>query len=296
MERVPLLTGPEGKCQITSQPKPRWRPPFSLVLLLCVLLGFGGSVYIRRLVQPAVSPLENLIAANAPQENVHTLTFDPKTGDFLVGTNFGIIQGAGKNWSRIPNVEGDVTAILPAPNQSTLYLAGVGSGLLTLENGQLHKLVQDDFTALIADPQNPNRLVATTKEGLKQSPDGGKTWTKINDQKDLLAVTIDPKSGRMLTGGVQGTLWYSDDQGRTWATLAAPGGSITSLLAEPQGRLWMGAGGKVQFSDDGGNTWASAKLSGEARPVVAIAIAPTGSHDLWGVTADGLLRSVTDNK
>lgn len=265
------------------------------MLLLCVLLGFGGSVYIRRLVQPAVSPLENLIAANAPQENVHTLTFDPKTGAFLVGTNFGIIQGAGKHWSRLPNLEGDVTAILARENQP-LYLAGVGSGLLTLENGQLHKLVQDDFTALIADPQNPNRLLATTKEGLKQSPDGGKTWTKINDQKDLLAVAIDPKSGRMLAGGVQGTLWYSDDQGKTWAALAAPGGSITSLLFDPNGRLWMAVGGQVLYSDQGGMSGQPVRFEGEVRPIVAIAVSPTGSHDLWGVTADGLLRSVPNNK
>jgi ligand-binding sensor domain-containing protein len=259
------------------------------MFLLSVLLGLGGSVFIRSLMAPAISPLERLIAANEPAESALSLAFAPD-GTTLVGTSLGLLAGDGKTWSRTQELP--VTALVSVDGPG-LYLGG--------PNGLTHNgktvFTTSAVTALAVDPGNPQRLLAATAEGLRHSQNGGQTWDKLGAPpgQQPLALAIAPLTGRLLAGTIDGTLWYSDDDGQTWTTLAAPGGSITSALYDPfrSGRLWIAAGGRVLYSDDGGNAWQSARLAVKNRPVVALAISPAEGHDLWGITADGLLQPVT---
>lgn len=111
---------------------------------------------------------------------------------------------------------------------------------------------------LTADPSNPDRVIATTADGLIESTDGGRTFGSVSDAPVLLLVDIfDESAGGELVGAdPAGALWRQDNSG-LWtqtgkangtpeALAAVDGESPWILVADPRG---------ISASPDLGATW-----------------------------------------
>ncbi|QXD15861.1 glycosyl hydrolase [Rhodocaloribacter litoris] len=117
-------------------------------------------------------------------------------------------------------------------------------------------------------PANPNRvwaIVEAQEGGVFRSDDGGETWTRINDDRNLrqrawyyTRIYADPKNAdQVYVLNVQ--FWRSKDGGRTYQSIDTPHGDHHDLWINPDHPDYMviGDDGGAQVTFDGGRTWST---------------------------------------
>lgn len=183
--------------------------------------------------------------------------------------------------------------------------------------------VDDDVTALAADPRDGDTVyAATNNEGVYKTVDGGDSWTQMKQGLPrfnflgepspsgafVLAVPLvldahDPDTvyvGTLGFGsccidevGVGGDVSTSHDGGATWApsTSGLEGVNVLALVSDPvtAGTVWAGTTNGVFRSVDGGGTWSAYGLQGEL--VRSLSEAADGSA-LYAATTATLNRLV----
>lgn len=180
--------------------------------LLSVLAGCGGS--------------DAIVVIAAHPQNPQILYV--ATNDYIYKTRDG-----GRTWS---NVSRGMThsrvislAIDPA-YPATVYAGTKGDALFKSHNGGQMWVSKrsglDEVTIssvvnqLLFDPKDPAHLFAATTMGVKESKDGGETWTKRMDgmTEVLMVVTlaIDPIRPNILYAGTSGGVYRSFSQAERW--------------------------------------------------------------------------------
>ncbi len=205
-------------------------------------------------------------------------------------------KDGGKTWERILFVTEDVGAVdlcMDPTNPRILYAStwrvrrtpyslssgGQGSGLwkstdsgdtwteLTRNEG----LPQKDTIGIIGvtvSPANPQRvwaIVEAENGGVFRSDDGGKKWTKLNDDRNMrqrawyyTRIYADTKDEDKVYV-VNVAYFVSKDGGKTFSSKNAPHGDHHDLWVAPDDprRLVIGDDGGAQISYDGGETWST---------------------------------------
>lgn len=274
-----------------------WRPSAAHFIVLAGILTFVLVVFFRSGGFGArLTPLEAMIAANAPEESVYAVAIGPD-GTIYVATSVGLISGKGKSdWRRVPSVTAPVRAVAPAAG-GTLYLAGETLGVSRYQDGRLQQLLPGNVSALALDPGNPSRLLAyVAGVGLHESRNGGQTWDRLSSLGDLqvLALTISPHDpNRVVAGSLEGRAAISADGGRTWEFPVGLRGTTSALAYDPKDpqKLWAAANGLLQASADGGFTWKA--LPRKAGDRIVVAVAATG-ESITAVTVEGYLYRHSD--
>jgi photosystem II stability/assembly factor-like uncharacterized protein len=110
---------------------------------------------------------------------------------------------------------------------------------------------------LAVAPGGPERIVIASaggaEEGLLESRDGGRRWTRIGEAVGLL-VWPAPDQLFLLTG--EGRVLVSTDGGRRFEPRGTIGGEPAALVASGQRQLYVALhDGTIKTSNDGGNTW-----------------------------------------
>lgn len=110
------------------------------------------------------------------------------------------------------------------------------------------------------DPGEPDRLVATTADGLMVSEDGGATFQRSQNQPPRPLVVIDhlPSADStgpsILTGlDASGVLWSSPGHG--WSSVGPQNGAPAAFTAVDDQTYLAAFDTDVYRSDDGGRTW-----------------------------------------
>ncbi|MFD0315440.1 F510_1955 family glycosylhydrolase [Streptomyces flavalbus] len=107
---------------------------------------------------------------------------------------------------------------------------------------------------LAVSPEEPDRVLATTEDGVATSADGGRTFGAGNGH--LLAYLSWPTADALYGVDPSGGLHRSADAGRTWRrTGTVPGGQPQALTAVSPERLLAATAGGVYESRDGGRTF-----------------------------------------
>jgi hypothetical protein len=107
---------------------------------------------------------------------------------------------------------------------------------------------------LAVDPRDSRRIVATTEDGLFESPDGGESWRRLGDAVGLLAW---PDRGRIYLVAGGGQVFSSSDGGRRLRRLGEVGGQPAAFLAQGVRELYVALhDGTIKRSTDGGAAWA----------------------------------------
>ena len=106
---------------------------------------------------------------------------------------------------------------------------------------------------LAIDPEDRERLVAATEDGLALSEDDGQSWEPLDGELGLLAW---PEPGRLFLVNGSGEIQASRDAGESWTSLGSIGGQPAALAAASATELYAALGdGTVLESADGGRTW-----------------------------------------
>jgi len=121
---------------------------------------------------------------------------------------------------------------------------------------------------LTADPSDPDRVIATTADGLIESDDGGRTFRAVADAPVLLLVDIfDESAGGQLVGvDPAGALWRQDESG-LWTQTGEAQGAPEALSAVSGSPPWVLVADQrgISASPNFGATWTSV-LSDVANP------------------------------
>jgi photosystem II stability/assembly factor-like uncharacterized protein len=153
---------------------------------------------------------------------------------------------------------------------------------------------------LALNPANPAQAVASLRNRLVRTQDGGKSWLTLPATwaRDEIVSLLWLADGALGAGTGQGRLYYSRDSGGSWVEGGAglPGGGVLDLAVaagSPPLRLWAATWTGIYASDDGGETWRNmAPALGSPN---AFTILSTDQGLLLGTRA-GLFRWQPDNR
>jgi len=105
------------------------------------------------------------------------------------------------------------------------------------------------------DPADPDRLLATTPDGLMMSRDAGASFGPVRGAPRLL--TVDWSTGGLAGAEPDGTVWAGSaaDPGVAWERRGRLTGSPQAFTVAQQGELLAADDSGVQLSADGGSSW-----------------------------------------
>lgn len=114
----------------------------------------------------------------------------------------------------------------------------------------------DELTDLAVDPDDSDRLLATTTSGALLSADGGRTWEPLDTPSGLVQVAWSPELGLFGLDG-DGVLWAGDE--RVWSRIGEVPGEPQVLAGDGSVLLVAVTGSdgvtEVHRSLDGGRGW-----------------------------------------
>ncbi len=157
------------------------------------------------------------------------------------GPGSGIYKSTdgGAHWSNITSHPGlphgilgriGVSVVASHPNVVYAIVQAKGGGIFRSDDaGATWKLVNSEwklrqrgfyYTAVYADPKDPNTIYVPNVDALFVSHDGGKTFTKLNTPHgDNHVVWINPEDTKILLEGNDGGVTVSRDGGKSWSSV-----------------------------------------------------------------------------
>jgi photosystem II stability/assembly factor-like uncharacterized protein len=127
------------------------------------------------------------------------------------------------------------------------FLASADAGKTWEERQVLEPLLSLDL-----HPDDPDHLVASGERHLYRSPNGGRSWRRLNGDPALVA-WVDPE--RLVVVTLAGAVLADDGTGRRWRRLAEIGGEPAAFEAEDDGLYVALHDGTIKRSSDGGRSW-----------------------------------------
>jgi photosystem II stability/assembly factor-like uncharacterized protein len=213
-------------------------------------------------------------AGNLPPAAVFALAAD-ETGRVYVGLDgAGLHVGAaeGNQWVSLGQDErlasAAVLSLLVSKDGTQLYAGTAGQGLYSSQDAGhtwVAALPGDYVPNLALDPSHPTRAVASLRDRLVRTQDGGESWDVLpvpwaHDEVVSLLWTADPltgTAGTLWAGSGQGQVYRSHDGGDTWVVpgngVPAQGGVLALATAGDQ--LLAGTWSGIYATRDGGQNW-----------------------------------------
>jgi hypothetical protein len=172
--------------------------------------------------------------------------------------NLGLIstRRAGTEWEQV-SLRGQADFhVLRSAGQTVYGFDGLTGTLMTSRDGGRswrERQPPPGMFDLAIGPDEEERLVIATQDGLFASADGGAGWRPLDPTRaGLLTWTTD---GLYLVDG-DGQVSASNDGGRRWAKRGSIGGRPAAFASDRQELYAAHADGTVVRSSDGGMSWA----------------------------------------
>jgi len=107
---------------------------------------------------------------------------------------------------------------------------------------------------LEVDPDDPNRWIGSTADGLITSSDAGRSWRYRANTPNLRFAW--PHSDTLYRLDPEGQVGISPDGGQHWQPRGSTGGDPQALFADSTDHLYAAlSDGTIKESPDGGRTW-----------------------------------------
>jgi hypothetical protein len=167
----------------------------------------------------------------------------------------------GRTWQVISRLgDADLHKIVLLHDRMYAFDAVLGAMLISDDGGRTFK---EEFTprGLIidfeVDPEDPDRIFASTEKQLFRSEDGGKGWRGVA-QADGIRLSW-PAPDAFYRAEKDGTIQRSSDGGGSWERVGSvPGEPYKFKATGPEQLLLALSDGTVMETDDGGRTWKEA--------------------------------------
>jgi photosystem II stability/assembly factor-like uncharacterized protein len=116
------------------------------------------------------------------------------------------------------------------------------------------RVTPDPLIDLAADPENPERLIASTPQSVIGSADEGNTWRERDRIPNVRFSWPEPGALYRIDPG--GPVKFSSNAGQTWQDRGTTGGEPQAMFADTADHLLVAViDGTIKESDDGGRTW-----------------------------------------
>lgn len=214
--------------------------------------------------------------AGLPDVTVLTLAADSSGRVYAGLDGAGVFAQTKQGWEALTppfsvteSVPGDelasagILSLAVSADGRQLYAGTAGQGVFASRDGGqtwANTYPGDYVPNLALNPANPAQTVASLRNRLARTEDGGQSWQTLplpwaNEEIVSLLWLAD---GRLGAGTGQGRLYYSPDDGDSWVAdgKGLPQGGVLDLAAaSTPSHLWAATWTGVYASDDGGETW-----------------------------------------
>lgn len=147
--------------------------------------------------------------------------------------------------------------------------------------------------ALALDPADAKHALVGGLTGIYQTFDGGVTWARISDQKNVESLAIDPRSRDRIYAGTWRQLFRSEDGGASWK-LASDGmvldTDVFTIVIDPKDpdQLWASTCGWVYSSANAGDRWTRYRDGFDNRRIHVIELDPENPKRVYAGSVAGL--------
>lgn len=188
----------------------------------------GGNIGVQKSVDGGNTWAKISDGVNGPVD-FHALAVSPVNPELLYGWYQGAIQRSidgGKNWEIVSRTSVPIVNLVADPKDENLVYAASSQGLMVSKNkGVDWTLLFSGFTSAIAvDPNDSSRLLSFSENnGLAESKDSGKTWTKVNENFNgetplfIAHNKQNPEIAYILTE--KNSIYKSIDNGISWSRI-----------------------------------------------------------------------------
>lgn len=167
----------------------------------------------------------------------------------------GLIRSTdgGKTWEQLSRQgESDFHALAIARSGIVAY----DGTLQTSPDGKTWTAAKAEFVpAVLAGNPETDSVLATTREGLQRSTDGGKTW-QLNTEAPIIQFVAFASGTEVIGVEPNGSVHYSPDAGSTWTQTGRIEAQVQAITAvkETEGKPWIWAATTegLVISTDGG--------------------------------------------
>ena len=172
--------------------------------------------------------------------------------------NLGLIESrdGGRTWKNISLLgEADFHAIEAAGDRIYGVNSADGQLFASTDGGrkwQKHTPPAGVF-GLAIDPRDPDRIVASTENGVFASPNSGRGWRPL--RTDVGGLLAWPRADALYLLGGDGGIQVSRDGGREWKGTGNVGGQPAAFFATGDELYAALHDGTVKASTDGGANW-----------------------------------------
>jgi photosystem II stability/assembly factor-like uncharacterized protein len=172
--------------------------------------------------------------------------------------NLGLIESTdgGQRWEEVSLAgEADFHVLRYAHDRVYAYNVLSGELMLSDDGGESwdSRTPPAPMIDLAVDPQDPERLIASTERGLALGDHDGGSWKPLTRDIGLLAW---PELDRLYLVDARGEVQVSEDEGQAWQPVGEIGGQPAAFVATGAEELYAALGdGTVLGSTDGGASW-----------------------------------------
>lgn len=170
----------------------------------------------------------------------------------------GLIEStdAGQSWQSLSlRGEADFHSLQAAHGRVYGYESGSGAFLVSTDRQEWESRSELAMRDFAVSPTDPDTVLATTRQGLARSTDGGRSWRGV-DGAPTLAVLGWAQLGSLYGVGPDGVVQHSGDGGTTWTRRGNAGGApeaMTVDLREGQETVYVAVAERgILQSTDGG--------------------------------------------
>ncbi|MER7506132.1 F510_1955 family glycosylhydrolase [Nonomuraea pusilla] len=173
--------------------------------------------------------------------------------------HLGLIRSAdaGVTWTTVSERGvADFHALRPAGTTLYAYDSGQGRVRASVDGGvSWRQGAQEEAVDLAAHADVPERVYATTAEGVRVSENGGMEFEPFDAAPPLTQIEA-PAPSVLIGTDTTGRVRVSTDAGKTWRTRGTLAGGVTAFTAVDDRRLLAATeDGAVHESKDGGSTF-----------------------------------------
>jgi photosystem II stability/assembly factor-like uncharacterized protein len=269
----------------------------------------GGGVWRRSPIPGVIGPVNAIVPDPAHAGTAYVLAYERNVDFGGLAIRLFKTLDAGRTWSRLPfpatPTSGPFFNLLRDPRDGTLWLAG--SGLARSADGGLTWTVpsgiasSDLLVDVGFDPSSPQNLYAAgylpppsrfspSEARLYKSTDGGASWARTDaglaGTGGVQKVLVSPASSQVVYATSFAALFRSTDAGAHWDGVAAApqSGTITDLIAGPDGTLYAATSNTGAYSSPDGLVWTSISDGLSSLAVKVLELDPADPDTLYAGT------------
>lgn len=239
-----------------------------------------------------------LVSDDLPAAAVFSLAADASGRLYLGLDNHGVYVQEAKSWRSLSLdqalAESAVLSLAVAPDGQQIYAGTADRGVFASRDAgeSWQQAFDDDYAANVAlNPTDPTVVVASLRDRLVRTEDGGQSWQVLSGPwgSDQVVSLLWPVDGSLGIGTASGHLYRSPDGGDSWMGGGSnlPSSGVMDLAWIDDQHLLAGTWRGLYASGDGGQSWQSLAPSlGEPHPNALLAT----NNGLFLGTQSGLFR------